>query len=157
MTRLYGRAPLGERVVEAVPHGRWSTTTILSAIRLGGVAAAMLTEGATDSAVFRGFVEWQLVPALRPGDMVVMDNLAAHKRAEAIALIEAAGAEVRFLPPYSPDLNPIEMAWAKVKARLRRAAARTTAALYEAVADALRAITPDDCRGFFRACGYRDT
>lgn len=157
MTRLYGRAPRGERVVEAVPHGRWTTTTILSAIRVDGVAAAMLTEGAVDGTVFRGFVEWRLLPALRRGDIVVMDNLAAHKRADVVALIESAGAEVWFLPPYSPDLNPIEMAWAKVKALLRRAAARTTDALYDAVAEALRAITPADCQGFFRACGYRVT
>jgi transposase len=155
MTSRYGWGLKSGRVVEAVPHGRWKTTTLLHAIDLRGTRAAMITDGPTDAAVFETFVDWLLAPALRPGDVVVLDNLAAHKSAKAVARIEAAGARVRYLPPYSPDLNPIEKVFSKVKSFLRFAAARTRAALWDAIAFALDAVTPEDCRNVFRSCGYR--
>jgi transposase len=139
---------------EAVPAGRWQTTTMLSAIRLGGVPAAMVTDGPTTAAVFRSFVDWLLVPALRRGDIVVMDNLSSHKAQGVVDAITAVGAEVRYLPPYSPDLNPIEQMWSQVKGSLRSAKARTTEALDDAIGGALRAVRPDECRGYFRHCGY---
>lgn len=154
MTRLYGRAPRGARVVDYSAHGHWKTTTMLGAVRLEGVTAGLVVDAATDGMVFLTFVERVLVPALRPGDVVVMDNLGAHKGAKAREAIEAAGARVLFLPPYSPDLNPIESMWAKVKQCLRSAAARTFEALVEAIAQAWRQVTRSDCRGFFHGCGY---
>ena len=155
MAGRYGWGPRGERVVEPVPHGRWKTTTLLHAIDLDGTRAAMITDGPTTAAVFETFVDWLLAPTLRPGDVVVLDNLGSHKSAKAVRRIEAAGARVRYLPPYSPDMNPIEKVFAKVKGFLRFAAARTRAALWDAIAYALDTITPDDCRNVFRSCGYR--
>ena len=157
MTRLYGWSLRGERLVEPVPAGHWQTTTLLQAIGVEGVRCAMLTDGPTTAAVFEGFVRWLLVPTLRPGDILLLDNLSSHKASGALQAIAQAGAEAWFLPPYSPDLNPIEKTFAKVKSWLRRAKARTTAALQDAVASALRALTPDDCRNCFRACGYQAT
>lgn len=156
MTRLYGRSPIGERCRFAVPHGHWKTTTMLSAIRVSGVIepASVVFDGATDADVFRGYVESMLAPALRPGDVVVMDNLAAHKVSGVREAIESAGADVWYLPPYSPDLNPIEKLWSKVKAWLRRIAARTPDTLVAAIGDALRAVDLDECRNYFRSCGY---
>ncbi|NQU43518.1 IS630 family transposase, partial [bacterium] len=154
MTRLRGRTQGGRRLVDKTPHGHWCTTTIIGAMRLDGSAACMAVDGATDKAVFREYVRCVLVPALRPGDIVVLDNLSAHKDKEARVLIEKAGAELRFLPPYSPDLNPIEKMWSKVKAFLRAAKARTQEALYEEIGLALQAITPQDAEGWFRSCGY---
>lgn len=154
MTRLRGRAPRGERLLAAAPHGHWRTTTMISSVRLDGGTACMTIEGATDTLVFHAYVREILVPSLRPGDIVVMDNLGAHKNAQTLALIEAAGATVRFLPAYSPDLNPIEMMWSKVKAWLRSAEARTHPELLHAIAAALRAVTADNARGWFAACGY---
>lgn len=154
MTRLYGRARGGARCRDAAPHGGWHTTTMLGAIRLSGETAAMVIEGATDAAVFREYIRQVLCPTLRPGEIVVMDNLAPHHDAEVEALIREAGAEVLFLPPYSPDLNPIESMWSKVKAFLRKAKARTTDALLEAIRDALRSVTADDARSWFNECGY---
>ena len=153
-TRLRGRAPCGERLVEHVPHGHWHTTTMISAIRLTGVEAPRVIDGAMDSLVFRGYVERVLAPTLHAGDIVVMDNLSPHKTAGVREAIEAVGASLLYLPPYSPDFNPIEAMGSKVKQSLRGAAARTSRTLLQAIGDALRSITLDDCRGFFRGCGY---
>lgn len=154
MTRLYGRAPRGQRVIEHTPAGHWCTTTMVAALRHDRIEAPLVIEGAMDSMVFRGYVEQMLVPTLHPGDVVVMDNLSAHKTQGVQEMIEAAGATVRYLPPYSPDFNPIEPMWSKVKHHLRSAAARTHRALVPAVGDAMRSVTPDDCRGFFEGYGY---
>ncbi len=154
MTRLRGRSPKGERLVCHAPHGHWRTTTMISSVRLDGTTACMTIEGATNTEVFHAYVREVLVPSLRPGDIVVMDNLGAHKNERTIALIEQVGAEVRFLPAYSPDLNPIEMMWSKVKALLRKAQARTHPDLLHAIASALNAVTPQDALGWFAACGY---
>lgn len=154
MTRLRGRAPRGERLHAKAPHGHWKTTTMISSVRLDGCTACMTIEGATDTLVFREYVRHVLCPSLRPGDMVVMDNLMPHKSIETLALIEAAGATVRFLPAYSPDLNPIEKMWSKVKNRLRAAQARTRAELETAIAAALQSVTAQDAAGWFQSCGY---
>ena len=154
MTGRYGWGRKSERVIEAVPQGHWKTTTLLQAIDLRGTRAAMITDGPTNAAVFETFVDWLLAPELRPGDVVVLDNLSSHKSAEAVRRIESAGAAVCYLPPYSPDLNPIEKVFSKVKAFLRFAAARTQAALWDAIAFALDTVTPDECRNVFRSCGY---
>ncbi len=156
MTRLYGRSPLGERCFFAAPHGHWHTTTLLSAIRSTGVMkeASIVFEGATDALAFRSYVEECLAPALRPADIVVMDNLASHKVAGVQEAIAAVGATVWYLPPYSPDLNPIEKMFSKVKTWLRRVAARTTDGLVHAIGDALRAVLPDECRAYLRNSGY---
>lgn len=157
LTRLYGRALGGARVVDTAPRGHWCTTTMLSSIRLDGSTAAMVVEGPTDGDVFGAYVDQVLVPNLGPGDIVVMDNLAPHKMPRVVAAIEAAGAEVAFLPPYSPDLNPIEKMWAKVREFLRRVKARTKEALWEAIAAALQRVTAQDATGWFRSCGYAHT
>jgi len=154
MTRLRGRARKGARVVGRAPHGHWCTTTMIGSIRLDGDCACMAVDGATDRVVFREYVRQVLAPTLRPGDIVVLDNLAAHQDAEALALIAKAQAEVRFLPPYSPDLNPIEKMWSKVKEFLRSAKARTQENLYAAIGAALKAVTAQDAEGWFRSCGY---
>jgi transposase len=154
LTRLRGRAPKGERLVCHAPHGHWRTTTMISSVRLDGTSACMTIEGATDTEVFQAYVREVLVPALRAGDIVIMDNLGAHKNDRTLALIVQAGAEVRFLPAYSPDLNPIEMMWSKVKSLLRKAQARTHDDLLLAIAAALRAVTAQDALGWFAACGY---
>jgi transposase len=154
MARTHGRAPPGERVPGRVPHGHWRTLTVIGAVRLDGTRAAMTVGGGTDAAAFGTFLDFVLAPALRPGDVVVMDNLAAHKVAAVRETVEAAGATVLYLPPYSPDLNPIEKMWSKVKQLLRSAAARTKDALEAAIAAALAAVTADDCRGWFESCGY---
>jgi transposase len=157
MTRRYGRAPRGARVIEHAPAGHWCTTTMLCALRHDRVEAPLVIDGAMDSLVFRGYVERMLAPTLQPGDMVVMDNLSPHKTRGVQEAIEARGATVRYLPPYSPDFNPIESMWAKVKQHLCSTAARTHPRLVRAVGDALRSVTPDDCRGFFRGYGYAGT
>jgi transposase len=157
MARLRGRCPAGERLAAAVPHGHWSTTTMISAVRLDGPFAAATLAGATDADAFLVYARDVLAPRLRPGDVVVMDNLPAHKRPGVRAAVEEAGAVVLYLPPYSPVLNPIESMWSKVKAHLRAAAARTLDALGDAIDAALAAATRDDCVGFFRGCGYAAT
>jgi transposase len=154
MTRLRGRSPKGERLVCHAPHGHWRTTTMLSSVRLDGTTACMTIEGATNTEVFHAYVREVLVPSLRRGDIVIMNNLGAHKNERTLALIEQAGAEVRFLPAYSPDLNPIEMMWSKVKSLLRKAQARNHPDLLVAIASALNAVTPHDALGWFAACGY---
>jgi transposase len=154
MARLYGRAARGERCRAPIPHGHWKTTTFVGALRLSGVTAPMTLDGAMTGAAFLAYVEQVLVPTLRPGDVVVMDNLPAHKPPAIRQAIERAGAELRFLPPYSPDFNPIEMAFSKIKALLKKAAARTVIDLWDAIRDAIDAVTPADCTGFFTAAGY---
>ena len=154
MTRLRGRGPRGARVHDKCPAGHWCTTTMLSSIRLDGSTACMTIEGATDTEVFRTFVREVLCPTLSAGDIVIMDNLSPHKSEPTLALIEAAGASVLFLPAYSPDFNPIEKMWSKVKASLRSAQARTLAALQEAIAAALASVTAQDARNWFVSCGY---
>lgn len=155
MTRLYGRVFGGQRLVDAAPHGHWCSTTILSSIRLDGSTAAMVIEGATDTSVFRAYVQRILIPSLRPRDIVVLDNLAPHKHPEILRMLERAGVEVWHLPPYSPDFNPIEKMWSKIKAYLRKARARTPTALLQAIARGLRTITAADAAGWFQHCGYR--
>ena len=157
MTRRYGRAPRGERVVDHVPAGEYHSTTILGALRSDGTVAAMVYEGGTDVAGMETFAGTELRRIVRPGDIVVMDNLSAHKDPSVIGAIERAGATVWHLPPYSPDFNPIENMWPKVKAWLRKAGARTFDALVDAVRHALLAVTPEDCEGYFEHCGYGDT
>jgi transposase len=154
LTRLYGRAPKGQRAHASTPHGHWQTTTIISSVRLDGTTACMTLEGTTDTESFRAYVEAVLVPTLRPGDMVVMDNLSPHKSDPTLALILQVGAQVRFLPAYSPDLNPIEKMWSKVKSLLRSAEARTPADLVQAIGQALAQVTPQDALGWFASCGY---
>ena len=154
MTRLRGRSPRGQRLRSSCPHGHWHTTTVIGAVRVDGTTACMAIEGATDTEVFRAYVSDVLVPVLRPGDLVVMDNLAPHKNEHTIALIEAAGAQVAFLPAYSPDLNPIELMWSKVKAALRGAEARTHEDLLNALARALDTISSSDAQNWFAHCGY---
>lgn len=157
MTRRYGRAPRGERVVDHVPAGKYHSTTMLGALRHDGTVAAMVYEGGTDVAVMQAFAERDLRRILRPGDVVVMDNLSAHKDAGVIAAIESAGAIVCHLPPYSPDLNPIEAMWSKVKEVLRSLKARTAEALLDAIGVALRSVTTADAEGWFLHCGYGNT
>lgn len=154
MTRLRGRAKGGQRCVDETPHGHWEATTMISSIRIDGSTACMVVDGATTSDVFREYVRHVLVPTLKPGDIVILDNLMAHKDAEACSLIHAAHAKVLPLPAYSPDLNPIEKMWSKVKEFLRNAKARTQEALLNAIADALKTVTHQDALGWFRSCGY---
>ena len=154
MTRLRGRALRGDRVYDRAPAGHWGTTTMISSIRLDGSTACMTVDGATDTEVFQAYVQFVLRPTLRPGDMVVLDNLPPHKDTVAIRLIEHAGADVCFLPPYSPDFNPIEKMWSKVKARLRTEKARTQETLATAISQALAQVTPSDARNWFASCGY---
>ena len=153
MTRGYARASGGRGVHEATPAGHWKILTILSALSLGGLLATMTIEQATDGDIFLAYLEQVLGPKLRPGDVVVMDNLSAHKVAGVEQLIQAAGAELLYLPPYSPDLNPIEKAWAKLKQLLRSAKARTAEALEQAIAELLPQITPENAQAWFRHSG----
>ena len=155
MTRRYGRIFGGQRLVDTAPHGHWCSTTILSSIRLDGSTAAMVIEGATDTDVFGAYVDRVLIPRLRPGDIVVMDNLAPHKMPAVAEAIASVGATAWHLPPYSPDFNPIEKMWSKIKAYLRKAKARTPQTLVQAIARALRTITASDAAGWFQHCGYR--
>ena len=154
MARLRGRSPRGERCRAPIPHGHWKTTTFVGALRLSGMTAPMTLDGAMHGAAFTAYVEQVLAPTLRPGDVVVMDNLPAHKPIAIRHAIERAGAELRFLPPYSPDFNPIELAFSKIKARLKKAAARTVNDLWDAIAEAIDAITPEESTNYFIATGY---
>jgi transposase len=157
MTRRYGRAPRGERVVDHVPAGKYHSTTMLGALRRDGTIAAMVYEGGTDVPVMEAFAGGDLRRILRPKDIVVMDNLSAHKDASVVAAIESAGAIACFLPPYSPDFNPIESMWSKVKEVLRSLKARTAEALMDAIGVALRSVTTTDAEGWFAHCGYGNT
>ena len=154
MTRTHGRAPKGERCRAPVPHGHWKTTTFVGALTLGGMTAPWVIDGAMDGEMFLLWVQTQLVPALRPGDMIILDNLPEHKPVAIREAIEAAGAVLMFLPPYSPDFNPIELAFSKLKAWLRSQAARTKKALDQAIVTGIERITTTDCRSFFTATGY---
>lgn len=156
MTRLYGRAPIGERCVDHIPHGHWKTTTLLSAIRLDGVieSATVIYDGPMNRVTFEGYAEQYLAPSLRPGDVVVMDNLASHKSAAVVDAIESADATVWYLPPYSPDLNPIEKLWSQVKTWLRRVAARTFKAIGKALVEVLQTVDSTECANYMRSCGY---
>jgi transposase len=154
MTRLRGRAKGGTRCVDDAPHGHWCATTMISSVRLDGTTACMAIDGATSAEVFREYVRQVLVPTLRPGDVVIFDNLSAHKDSDAANLIRAAGATALPLPAYSPDLNPIEKMWSKVKEFLRGAKARTFDTLLNAIAAALKTITAQDAQGWFQSCGY---
>ena len=154
MTRLYGRAPKGQRVPEAVPHGHWQVMTLIGALGATGIQAALTVDAATDADIFTVLVEKVLAPTRRAGQVVVMDNLSAHKDERVRAEIEARGCQLLYLPPYSPDLNPIEPAWSKVKAHLRALKARAWEVLEKGVGPALQAITARDARGYFAHCGY---
>jgi len=154
MARRHGRAPRGQRLKLSVPYGHWKTTTFVGGLRLGGMTAPMVLDGPMTGDWFLTYVEQVLVPTLRPGDVVILDNLGAHKSTAVRAAIEAAGASLRFLPPYSPDLNPIENAFAKLKALLRKAAARTIDELWNAIAKAIDTFQPHECANYFSAAGY---
>ncbi len=154
MARRYGRAPRGERCQAPVPYGHGKTTTFVGALRLEGMTAPMVLDGAMHGAAFLAYVEQVLVPTLSPGDIVIMDNLSAHKSPAVRHAIEAAGAEPRFLPPYSPDFNPIEMAFSKLKAFLKKTAARTVDDLWDAIANGINTFTPTECQNYFTAAEY---
>lgn len=154
MARRYGRALRGERCRASVPHGHWETTTFVGALRLEGMTAPMILDGAMHGAAFLAYVEQVLAPTLSPGDIVVMDNLPAHKPVAVRQAIEHIGAELRFLPPYSPDFNPIEMAFSKFKAFLKKTAARTVDDLWDAITEAIELFTPRECENYFAAAEY---
>jgi transposase len=154
MTRLRGRALVGERLVAKVPFGHWKTTTLIAALGIKGMRCSTVVDGAINAEVFEAFVGRVLVPELREGDVVVLDNLSSHKGVRIQTLIEAAGATLMFLPPYSPDLNPIEMIFAKIKHLLRSMACRTQTALWQAMQGVLDQITPADASHCFQHCGY---
>jgi transposase len=155
MTRSYGRGFDGGRVVDSTPHGHWAMTTMISSLRLDGTTAAMVVEGPTDAQVFEAYVQQVLAATLSPGDIVVMDRLGPHKVPRIVGMIEASGAEVWLLPPYSPDFNPIEKMWSKIKQFLRSAKPRTYEALMTAIAQALETVAATDAQGWFGSCGYR--
>ena len=154
MARRYGRAPRGQRLVASVPHGHWKTSTFIGALRSTGLTAPAVFDGAINGESFLAYVEQILVPTLKPGDIVVMDNLSSHKVAGVAEAIEAAGAELRYLPPYSPDLNPIEQLFAKLKALLRKVAARTIEALWTAIGQLAKCFEPGECSNYIRNSGY---
>jgi len=154
MTRLRGRAPKGQRLIDKTPHGHWKTTTLIAALGIEGMRCSTVVDGAVNRDVFEAFVEQVLIDELNPGDIVVMDNLSSHKSAKTRELIEGAGAHLVFLPPYSPDLNPIEMVFAKVKQLLRTLGCRTRDALWQAMQSVLDSVTSSDAANCFRHCGY---
>ena len=154
MARLRGRCARGQRLNAALPWSHWNTTTFVAGLRLDGLHAPMVLNGPINGDAFKAYVEQILAPCLRPGDIVVMDNLAAHKVAGVRQAIKARGAFLLYLPAYSPDLNPIEQAFAKLKALLRKAAARSQDALWQAIAEAIDQFSPTECRNFFRNAGY---
>lgn len=155
MVRRCGRAARGQRLVDKVPHGHWKTTTFVAGLRLGALTAPCVLDGPMNGPAFIAYVEQILAPSLKPGDIVIMDNLAAHKVLGVRQAIEAAGARLRYLPPYSPDLNPIEQLFAKLKALLRKAAERSVAAVWNRIASILDAFAPTECANYFRHSGYR--
>lgn len=157
LARRYGRSPKGQRLICPLPHGHWKTTTFVAALRSDGLTAPTVVDGAMDGRTFRAYVEQQLAPTLRPGDRVVMDNLPSHKVSGIREAIEARGARLEYLPPYSPDLNPIELAFAKLKSRLRTAAKRTVTGLWHCLGQLCEVFTPNECRNYFRHCGYHAT
>lgn len=154
MARRYGRAPRGQRLRAAIPHGHWKTTTFVAGLRVTGMTAPLVFDGPINAQVFEAYVEQFLAPTLRPGDVVIMDNLSSHKGPKVRAMIEAAGASLRYLPPYSPDFNPIEKAFAKLKALLRKAAERTVEGLWSAIGQCVDLFSPSECQNYFVAAGY---
>jgi transposase len=154
MTRRYGHAPRGQRLVAAVPHGHWKTSTFVAGLRATGLTAPPVVDGAMNGDIFRAYVEQVLAPTLRPGEIVILDNLASHKVAGVREAIEANGASIIYLPPYSPDLNPIEQAFAKLKALLRKAVARTITRLWVALGNLLARFTPQECTNDLINSGY---
>jgi transposase len=154
MVRSYGRAPRGQRLVATVPHGHWKTTTFLAALRHDVITAPCVIDGPINGTIFLAYVEQFLVPTLLPGDIVIMDNLGSHKGDAVRGAIEAVGARLVFLPPYSPDLNPIEQVFAKLKALLRRTAARSIPTLWSAVGEMLLTFSPNECANYFANAGY---
>jgi transposase len=154
MARRYGRCAQNKRLVDSAPAGQWQSNTLLAAVRLDGVIAPMVFDGPVNGDSFAGYIELSLVPELEPKDIVIMDNLPAHKSQRVTQAIEGAGCSLVYLPPYSPDFNPIENMWSKVKASLRKTAARTFESVIDAVAEALTSVTLEDCQGYFDHCGY---
>lgn len=154
MARLRGRAKRGQRCLAAIPHGHWKTTTFTAGLTLDGIVAPMVLDGPMNGEAFLAYIRQVLVPELNKGDVVIMDNLPAHKVTGVRQAIEQAGARLLYLPPYSPDFNPIEMAFAKLKAALRKAAARTIPELWEVIADAIEQFNPTECINYFAAAGY---
>jgi transposase len=157
MARRYGRSPSDRRLVAAIPHGHWRTTTFVAGLRQTGIVAPLVLDGPMTGPAFRAYVEQFLAPSLAPGDVVVLDNLAAHRVEGVRQAIKAAGASILYLPPYSPDLNPIEQLFAKLKALLRKAAARTTADLWSTIGRLLDACPPVECANYLSHCGYGST
>lgn len=154
MARRYGRAPRGERLRSGVPHGHWQTTTFVAGLRLSGMVAPMVLDGPINGRTFKAYVDQVLVPELKPGDVVVMDNLGSHKGAGVREAIEAAGASLLYLPPYSPDFNPIENAFSKLKALLRKAAERTRDSLWDRIGDIIPLFSQAECANYFKAAGH---
>jgi transposase len=154
MARLRGRCRRGQRLIGKVPHGHWKITTFVAALRHDAITAPFVIDEPMTGEIFRVYLQRCLVPTLKPGDIVVMDNLPAHKNDEVRCIIEAAGAQLRYLPPYSPDLNPIEMAFAKLKAHLRKAAERSIPALWDRIGSILDLFSPHECLNFFNHAGY---
>ncbi len=154
MARTHGRAPSGERLRAAVPHGHWKTTTFVAGLRNSGMVAPMVLDGPINGAAFQAYVVQVLIPELRSGDIVIMDNLGSHKGPGVRTAIEAAGASLLYLPPYSPDFNPIENAFAKLKAMLRNAAVRTIDGLWSTIGRVIDTFTPTECANYFAAAGY---
>lgn len=154
MTRRHGWSYRGQRCVSAAPHGHWKTTTFLAGLRHDGLTAPLVVDGPMDGATFLAYVRDFLCPSLKPGDIVIADNLGSHKVTGVREAIESAGATLRYLPPYSPDLNPIEKLFAKLKTLLRNAATRSIDALWHHIGMLMDAFTPDECRNYFQACGY---
>jgi transposase len=157
MTRLYGRAPRGQRLLAQAPFGHWKTTTFVAALRHDGLTAPMVLDGPMTGQAFLAYVEQVLIPTLEPDDIVVMDNLPAHKIAPVRAAIAKAGAQLFLLPPYSPDMNPIEMVFSKLKTLLRQAPERTVDGLWRRIGALLDQFTPDECANYLRAAGYSDS
>jgi transposase len=155
MSRRYGRCAQSQRLVDKAPHGHWKTTTFIAALRHTGLTAPMVLDGPMNGQIFSAWVEQFLLPTLTPGNIVIMDNLSVHKNARISELIQSVGATLLYLPPYSPDLNPIEMAFSKLKSLLRKAAARTIQSLWNAISDCLDRFSYQECQNFFRAAGYR--
>lgn len=157
MTRLYGRAMAGQRAIDDTLSGHWHTTTMISSVRLDGTTACMVVDGATTKDIFEAYIQQILLPTIKAGDIVVLDNLSAHKSQRVRELIKSVGAGLWYLPAYSPDLNPIEKMWSKVKSILRTFKAGTKEALVYAIAKALEMVTAGDAEGWFESCGYTNT
>jgi transposase len=157
MTRLYGRAPRGRRLFAQAPFGHWKTTTFVAALRRDGLGAPMVLDGPMTGQAFLAYLKQVLVPTLKPDDIVAMDNLPAHRLAAVRATIETAGAQFFLLPPYSPDMNPIEMAFSKLKTLLRQASERTRDGLWQRIGNLLDRFTPDECANYFQAAGYGES